>query len=310
MELAIEFILFVLGLAALLKGASIFTESAARIAKGLGVSEIAIGLTLVAFTTSLPELAVSVLSALRGVSGIALGNVIGSNIANIGLVLGLAAVMAPGIAVQRSELKQGYIMLAVTLISVLFLADGLSPVKGIILVAGLFGYIYYLSRDKDMKENVIEKMMKRGNLSKGIILCAVGAAGVLIGAEIMVGSSMRIAESFGISEAVIGLTLVAVGTSLPELATSITAAVKKLEGIALGNIIGSNIFNLLMVMGASAAIGTITADLSMLSQSVPIMLLLSVILVILMKTENRLGRIEGVALLSIYAFFIYMKFFL
>jgi cation:H+ antiporter len=310
MDFIIETILFTVGLAVLLKGASIFTDSASRIAKSLGVSDIAIGLTLVAFTTSLPELAVSVLSAFRGVQGIALGNVIGSNIANVGLVLGLAALMTPAIAIHRSELKQGYIMIAVTLISVLFLVDGLSPVKGIILLAGLLGYIYYLSREKDLKENVIGKIMERGNLSKGMILCAAGAAGVLLGAEILIGSSIRIAESFGISEAVIGLTLVAVGTSLPELATSITAAVKKLEGIALGNIIGSNIFNLMMVMGASALAGTITADLSMLSQSVPVMILLSVILVILMKTENRLGRIEGVALLSLYAFFIYMKFFL
>ncbi len=305
-----DFIFFVIGLLVLLKGASIFTDNASRIAKSIGVSDIVIGLTLVAFTTSLPELAVSVLSAFRGIPGIALGNVIGSNIANIGLVLGIAAIVTPGIATRKSELRQSYIMIAVTFIAILFLIDGLTPIDGIILVAGLFGYVYYLYKDKDLKENIIEKIVDRSSLPKGLTLCMIGAAGVLIGAELMVGASTRIASGFGITESVIGLTIIAIGTSLPELATSITAALKKLEGIALGNIIGSNIFNLMMVMGLSAIAGTMPADFSIISQSVPVMILLSVILVVLMKTENKLGRVEGIALLSIYSFFIYMKFFL
>ncbi|MCK4714324.1 MAG: calcium/sodium antiporter, partial [Candidatus Aenigmarchaeota archaeon] len=243
-----DILLFALGLVVLLKGASIFTDNASRIAKSLGVSQIVIGLTLVAFTTSLPELAVSVLSVLREVPGIAIGNIVGSNIANVGLVLGLAALLTPGILVRRSELKQGYIMLLVTLIAVIFIAGGLTPVKGGILILGLIAYVYYLSKEKDFKLSIVEKTTEKANFSKGTVLCIIGGAGVLVGAELVVSASMNIASAFNIYDTVIGLTLVAVGTSLPELAVSITAAFKKLQGIALGNIIGSNIFNLMMVM--------------------------------------------------------------
>ncbi len=305
-----DVLFFAVGLVVLLKGASLFTENASKIAKSLGVSEIVIGLTLVAFTTSLPELAVSVLSVFREVPGIAIGNVIGSNIANVGLVLGLAAIITKGIPVQKSELKQGYIMLLVTAVAIIFIADGLSPLKGFILIAGLIGYVYYLSKEKSFREGVVEKIIERENFTKGTILCLIGGAGVLVGAELIVNASMNIATLFSIPETVIGLTLVAVGTSLPELATSLTAAIKKLEGIALGNIIGSNIFNLMMVMGASAAIEAIKIEQSLLIYSVPMMALLSLMLVLFMKVENRIGKIDGIALLSLYVFFIYMKFFL
>jgi cation:H+ antiporter len=310
MELAIEAMLFFVGLFILLKGASIFTQNASRIAKGLGISDIVIGLTLVAFTTSLPELAVSIASVLRGSSGIAMGNVIGSNIANVGLVLGLAALLTPRIRANRGEIRQGYIMLLVTFVSVLFIIDGLSAIKGGILVTALFFYIYYLSRDKGLKEGIVERVIEKKSIGRGTVLCIAGGAGVLVGAEMMVTAGTSIAGAFNVSETLVGLTLIAVGTSLPELAVSITAAVKRLEGIALGNIIGSNIFNLLMVMGASALAGPIIIEGMLIIYSVPMMVLLSVLLVIFMKVENRLGRADGVALLSIYAFFLYLKFFI
>ncbi|UCD02638.1 MAG: calcium/sodium antiporter [Candidatus Aenigmatarchaeota archaeon] len=310
MVLVTDVIFFALGLVVLLKGASIFAENASKIAKSLGVSQIVIGLTLVAFTTSLPELAVSVLSVFREVPGIAMGNIIGSNIANVGLVLGLAALLTKGIPVQRSELKQGYIMLLVTFIAVLLIIDGLTPVKGAILIIGLLFYIYYLSREKDFKQSVVERIIEKTNLSKGLIFSVIGGAGVLIGAELMVSASTNIATALSISETIIGLTIVAIGTSLPELATSVTAAIKRLEGIALGNIIGSNIFNLMMVMGASAIAGSMVIEPTLLLYSVPMMVLLSVLLVIFMKVENKLGRMDGAALLIIYAFFLYMRFFL
>lgn len=310
MVLITDIIFFSLGLIVLLKGASVFTENASKIAKNLGVSEIVIGLTLVAFTTSLPELAVSVFSVFREVPGLAMGNIIGSNIANIGLVLGLAALLTKGIPVQRSELKQGYIMLLVTFASVLLIIDGLTPVKGAILIGGLLLYVYYLSREKDFKQNMVKKIVEKTNLPKGIAFSVIGGAGVLIGAELMVNASTSMAATFSISETVIGLTIVAIGTSLPELATSITAAAKRLEGMALGNIIGSNIFNLMMVMGASAVVGSIAVESSLLLYSIPMMLVLSFLLIIFMKVKNKLGRMDGAALLLIYAFFIYMRFFL
>ena len=174
----------------------------------------------------------------------------------------------------------------------------------------LIFYIYYLSRDKEMKEGIVEKIMEKGHLSKSIALCILGGGAVLVGAELLVTSSTSMASSFGISETIIGLTLIAVGTSLPELATTITAAYKKLEGIALGNIIGSNIFNLMMVMGVSALGGTLTIASGLLYKSIPMMVLLSVMLVFFMKVENKLGKVDGMALLAIYGFFLYMQFFL
>ncbi len=309
MVLLTDVILFSLGIIVLLKGASLFTDNASRIAKSLGVSEIVIGLTLVAFTTSLPELAVSVLSVFREAPGIALGNIVGSNIANVGLVLGLAALASP-IPVQRSELKQGYIMLLITLVAVTLMLSGLTPLIGMLLIAGLAAYVYYLSKEQDFKNSIIEKVIEKTGLTKGLLLCLIGGAGVIIGAELVVRSGMSIASGFGVSDALIGLTMVAVGTSLPELATSLTAAVKKLEGIALGNIVGSNIFNLMMVMGAASLAGSITMDASLFAYSVPMMVLLSVMLVIFMKIKNDLDRNDGIALLVLYGFFMYLSFFL
>ena len=310
MQIAIDILLFAVGLVLLLKGAAIFAKNASKIAKSLGVSDIVIGLTLVAFTTSLPELSVSVMSVVRGASGIAIGNIIGSNIANVGLVLGAAALLTPGLKAGKPEIRQSYIMLAVTIVAALFIFDGLTLVKGAILVSMLVVYVYYLLKDKSLHENIVEKIIERESFPRGLAFCAIGGAGVLIGAEFLITSSLSVARAFSISETVIGLTIVAVGTSLPELATSITAAVKKLHGIALGNILGSNIFNLLMVLGASAMAGTIVVEGSLLVFSLPMMILLAVLLVLFMKTENSLGRLDGLALLVIYGFFIYLKFFM
>ncbi len=310
MQIVIDVLLFFLGLIVLLKGAALFTGNASRIARSLGVSDIVIGLTLVAFTTSLPELSVSVMSVLRGASGIAIGNVIGSNIANIGLVLGVAALLTPDIPGGKAELKQGYIMLAVTLIAVLFIVDGLSLIKGAILVTMLFLYIYYLAKEKSLQENIITKIVERESLPRGLALCVVGGAGVMVGAELLITSSLSLARSFSISETVIGLTIVAIGTSLPELATSVTAALKKLQGIALGNIIGSNVFNLLMVLGASAMVGTIAVESMLLTYSIPLMLLFTALLLLFMRVENKLSRLDGLALLLMYGFFLYLKLFI
>jgi cation:H+ antiporter len=309
MQVAIDVLLFFLGLVVLLKGASLFTDNASKIARSIGVSDIVIGLTLVAFTTSLPELSVSVMSVMRGASGIAIGNVIGSNIANIGLVLGLAALLTPGIQAGKTELRQGFVMLAITLVAVLFIIDGLSPIKGAILVAMLFFYVYYLIKNKSLQGGLVKKMIERESLRRGMVLCVVGGAGVIIGAELIITASVSLARTFSISETIIGLTIVAVGTSLPELATSVTAALKRLQGIALGNIIGSNVFNLLMVLGVSAIAGTIVVESMILIYSIPMMLLLTAILILLMRAENKLGRFDGTALLLLYAFFIYLKFF-
>lgn len=310
MQILIDLLLFAVGLVLLMKGASVFTEYASRTARSLGVSDIVIGLTLVAFTTSLPELAVSMASMHLGSPGIAVGNVIGSNIANIGLVLGISALLSMNIRSGRNEIKQGYIMIAVTIIAVLFIIDGLTPIKGALLIATLLFYVYCLLRDRNLKENAVTKMIEKESLPKGLIFSVIGGIVVVIGANIMISSAINMAHFFNIPEMVIGLTIVAIGTSLPELATSVTAAMKKLEGIALGNIVGSNIFNLLMVLGATSIVGTIPMESSLLIYSIPIMIILTVLLVIFMRVENKLGRLDGIALLSIYILFLYLKFFI
>lgn len=308
MQIAIDVVFFFLGLAILLKGAAVFTEHASRTARNLGVSEIVIGITLVAFTTSLPELSVSITSMFRGLSGLAVGNVIGSNIANMGLVLGLAALATKDIRAGRGEIKQGYIMLLITVIASLFIIDGLTQLKGWLLISGLFVYVYYLLREKGLRAGVKKRNVR--NLPRNVIISAIGAVAVIIGTQLVVMGSINIATYFSISDTIIGLTLVAVGTSLPEIAITITAALKRLEGIALGNIIGSNIFNILMVLGLSAALGTIAVDAAIMIYSIPVMILLTALLVVFMRVENRLSKLDGLALLLIYGFFLYTKFFI
>ena len=182
-------------------------------------------------------------------------------------------------------------------------------IKGFVLVGGLLAYVYYVSRDREMKENVVEKIVGSGSLKKNAAFCIAGGAGVLLGAEFMVSSATAIAAMFSIPETLIGLTIVAVGTSLPEIATTLTAAFKKMEGIALGNIIGSNIFNLLMVLGVSSVAGASVSDPMIINYSIPMMLLVSVMVVIFMRGQNDITRAEGTSLLLLYVIFIYLKFF-
>ena len=289
---------FVLGLVVLLYGASMFTSNASRIAKALGVSELVIGLTLVAFSTSLPELAVSVTASFAGSAEIAIGNVIGSNISNIGLILGISAFLGP-IAISKSEFSQGITMLLITAASALLILGGVTRLEGLFLF--LFIIIFLINL---LKKGPEEKIRETQRVGTRLLLLSVGVAGVIAGSRLLVFGATNIARSLNVSELFIAVTIVAIGTSLPELATSATAAMKGLKKMAIGNIIGSNVFNLAAVLGVSSMVRPIMLT----NFSIPIDLLfmvgLSAILLIYMRSERKLSIREGTILLFLYALFL------
>jgi len=291
------------GILFLVKGSDIFIDGAAGVAKKLGVSEHMIGLTLVAFATSLPELAVSSIASFNNAEGIAIGNVIGSNVANICLVLGIAALIM-NLKTTKETRRDAIFMTAVT-----FMLFGVIAFDGVVnrydaaiflIIYALF--IFYLYRTH--KENV-EIEVEKGSYVKDIVLVILGAAGVMLGAHFLVESGVGIAELLGISDLVIGLTMVALGTSLPELASSVAAALKKKHGIAVGNVVGSNIINILLVLGVAGLINPIRAG-DVMHFTMPFLLLVSVIAAIF--ASRKIGKKEGMFLLALYALFVIILF--
>lgn len=248
-----EIFLLMLGFAMLVKGADWFVDGTSGIARKLGIPQLVVGLTIVAMGTSAPEAAVSITAALKNNAGIAIGNVVGSNILNILIILGITAVLIP-VAIQKSTLwiEIPY-MLVVTIVLILMGLDGrVSRMEGVLLW-GMFliylAYLFYLAkRGTDAKEEVEESAWK-------LVICAVAGGVVVVwGSDITVDAATALAQLMGMSERMIGLTIVALGTSLPELVTSVTAARKGNADIAIGNIVGSNIFNILFVIGTAALI--------------------------------------------------------
>ena len=249
----LELFLLALGFSMLVKGADWFVDGTSGMARRLGIPQLVVGLTIVAMGTSAPEAAVSITAALKNNAGIAIGNVIGSNILNILIILGVTAVITT-VAIQKSTL---YVeipyMLVVTIVLILMGLDGkVSRIEGILLW-GMFliylAYLYYLAKKgKEEKEKVEESIWKL------IVSAILGGAIVVWGSDITVDAATKIAQILGMSERFIGLTIVALGTSLPELVTSVTAARKGNADIAIGNIVGSNIFNILFVIGTAALI--------------------------------------------------------
>lgn len=306
-----EFLLIAGGLVLLAIGGDVLVRGAVGTASKLGVSPLLIGLVLVGFGTSMPELTTSVQAALSGSPGIAVGNVVGSNIANILLILGAAALIAP-ITVARGVLKRDGSFLGLSQIA-LAVALFLTPVgraSGGLLFAGLIAYIglsyWFDQRSKGPEARLHSAEAEsvappKGGLLVSLLLLAAGIAGVVFGAKLLVTGAISIAEGFGISDAVIGLTVVAIGTSLPELAASIAAALKRQGDIALGNVIGSNIFNALGILGATAIIQPIDVPASILGSDVWIMLGAAALLFLVAATGRRVGRMEGLGLLALYA---------
>lgn len=309
MNLLIQFILLVTGFVLLMKGADWFVEGASRIADKLGISQLVVGLTIVAMGTSLPEAAVSIASALKGNAGITIGNVVGSNILNILVILGLTSVIRR-IAVQKSTIKYEIpFTIAVTvLLAVLGLADHtVSRVEGVILWAFMLLYMLYLLKMAKNGENQEEAQPDRkGGLPKMLLMVAAGAAMIVLGSDVTVDAATELAILFGMDDRVIGLTIVAFGTSLPELVTSVTAALKGKADIAVGNVVGSNIFNILFVVGTSALITPVEYKADFLVDSIAAVAA-AVLLLACVVRKKSLGRLGGMTMLAGYAaYFAYL----
>ncbi|MGG7643409.1 calcium/sodium antiporter [Rhodovulum sp. YNF3179] len=304
----------VIGLALLLGGGEALVRGSVAAATRLGVSKLVIGLTLVGFGTSMPELVASLRAALAGSPGVAMGNVVGSNIANVLLILGLAAVILP-IAVDRRALRRdGAVLLAASAaMTALVLVGTIGRAAGGAFLGALVVYTvatYLLERRRaspvtDLYAAEADEFAERPiSMGLAIVLTLGGIAGVIIGADLLVGSAIAIASAAGVSEAVIGLTLVAVGTSLPELVTSVLAAVRRHGDVAFGNVIGSNIFNLLGIAGTTALVSPLTVPAQIARFDVWIMLGAAVALTVFAVTAARISRTEGMVLLAGYALYL------
>lgn len=297
------------GMVILVLGADWLVDGAVALAKRLGVSMLVIGLVIVAYGTSLPEFVVSVLASLRGSSEIAVGNVVGSNIANVGLVLGLSAVICPIVVSDPSILKKELPLLAVlTGIGIFFLSDGeVKRYEGFILIGFT---IYYTVRSfihpSKKEEDEDDEAEKESAMPfwKIILLLIVGIAGLVGGAQLMVNGGSNVAKALGVSERVIGLTIVAVGTSLPELAASAVSAYKGHSELAIGNVIGSNFFNIACVMGFASAITPMHVDSASQWVDLAVMAAFTVILFPMLRSGRKLSRLEGCILIAGYTGYI------
>lgn len=286
------------------------------LARRFRISPLVIGMTIVAFGTSAPELLVSMTSSIKGSAGIAMGNVIGSNIANIGLILGVTAMLCPIPTENRKVSANGLVMILASLLAlVLSLNNGLSRIEGLILFAGIILFTVIsirLGRTKqDATQPDSEPQGKEMSVLVALLLVALSCAMLAFGADFMVDGATSIAQALGVSDKVIGLTIVALGTSLPELAASVAAALKKEMDISIGNIIGSNIFNLMCVLGVSASIRPIPFDYMQYRMDFVIMMAFSAGLIILIqpwKAQGRLGRISGIIMFAAYAIYAWSLF--
>jgi cation:H+ antiporter len=301
----------VAGLTLLIWGADRFVLGASASARNLGVAPLLIGLTVVALATSAPEILVAVVAALRGEPGLAFGNAIGSNIVNIGLVLGITAMVRP-IPLESATLRREMpALLAVSLLTVsLFLDTRLSRPDGIVMLTGLIIVMIWLARlgirssaTDPIKMDYEAEIPDNVSMKAAIIWLTIGLVALLIGAEWLVNGSIGVAQTLGVSEIVIGLTIVAFGTSLPELAVSMMSALKGEYGLAIGNIVGSNIFNLLAVIGVAATIHPAAVAPSVLSLHIFVMVAFTLVLFAMTYDYDGkavLSRLEGIALLVAY----------
>ena len=301
----------VAGLILLIWGADRFVHGAAATARNLGIAPLLIGLTVVALATSAPEILVSVVAALDGQPGLAYGNAIGSNIVNIGLVLGLTAMIRP-IKLESATLRREMpALLAVSLLTVsLFLDTYLSQIDGVVMLTGLVIVMVWLTRlgmrsaaNDPIKIDYEAEIPSDVTMPMAVVWLIIGLAILLVGAKILVYGAVGVAEMLGVSEVVIGVTIVALGTSLPELAVSLASALKGEYGLAIGNIVGSNIFNLLAVIGVAATIAPSALAPSVLSLHIFVMVAFTLVLFAMTYDYDgkaELSRLEGAALLIAY----------
>ena len=309
MEIAINIALTIVGLVLLCFGGNWLVNGGVNIAKKFGISKMIIGMTVVAYGTSTPELAASIAAA-RDHGEMILGNVIGSNIANVGMVIGIAAIIAPLIVSKTTIRKEVPIMLGVSLLLVALSIDGeISQYDGILLIGSLIVFTIFIYKDatKQRIKNTDEDIPKKNAYGKSIGLIAIGIALLFVGAILTVDNAVILAQSFGISERIIGLTVIAIGTSLPELITSVIAIRKGHTDIGIGTIIGSNIYNILMIMGVGATIAGV-AVVSEVFIDYAVMIGFSLVLLVAMK-KGLITRPIGIGLAAAYLIYLAATFF-
>ena len=303
MTLSIAYIL--IGIIAVLWGADKFTDGAAAIARKMNIPEIVIGLTIVAMGTSAPELFTSVVSALKGSTGLALGNIVGSNIFNSLLIVGAAAAVAPISISQATIIKDiPFALVASLLLTAVCLDENLTRIDSLLLLIGFALFLAYtlqIARNGKTEDSKTEKSQA---LWKSILFIIIGLGCLIVGSNLFVSGASTVAEQLGVSDAIIGLTIVAGGTSLPELATSIISARKGQSGIAIGNVVGSNVFNILAILGITGFISPMT-NLGGITTIDLTMLILSIILVWAMSfTKYKIERWEGFTLLGVFSIYL------
>ncbi|WP_410509280.1 calcium/sodium antiporter [Methanosarcina hadiensis] len=342
-----NFLILLLGLVFLVKGSDYFVKSASAIAEKLGVSEFVIGLTLVAVGTSIPELASSIVASIQHASGIVVGNVVGSNIVNIGLIVGLAAFLTPIKTEVEMLRRDGYIMLFAAVLFFVFALNGeLSKIESVLFILLYIAYTFFLFEEAEkykgklhfkeflkyffkfqyissakQKINGMANGSNRNNgdsgnknsqskdgFSKDILTLVLSCAAIIIGANYFVEESIFFAELLGVPDTIIGTTLVALGTSLPELAVTVSAARQGYGSIALGNVIGSNITNIFMILGVSGLLFPIAVAEISLFFTTPVMIFISIALLIFISTGWEIKRWEGISLMAIYAAFLLLLF--
>lgn len=301
-EITSTLIFFLISIPIIIKSSDIFTEGASKLAKMLGVSDFIIGITIVALGTSLPELASDTYASYIDHGQIAIGDIIGSNITNIALILGLTCVIKP-LVIKHTEIYSGWIHLMILTLASVFLlvSGGIGRIGGILFI---FAYILYLKNAIEKYRELGVETIEKNDLKKNIFEVLIGLAGILIGAHLLVNSIIGLSTAFGISEYLIALVLMAVGTSLPELFVSVSAARKGYMTMALGNIIGSNVANILWILGIAAVIRPIIISPGIIFIQLLFMLLLSVLLIIFKKSGYVIDRKEGAVFLGIYVIFV------
>lgn len=303
------------GFVLLFFGGDWLVEGGVALARRFRISPLVIGMTIVAFGTSAPELLVSLISAIKGSAGIAIGNVVGSNIANIGLILGLTALICPIETDNSKVIRHGSIMIAASLLLMVFaLKSGITRIEGLTLFAGIILFTTISvrkGRTQPQEADIDSQEGKTMTVLAAIGLIVLSCAMLAFGADILVDGATTVASAIGVSDKVIGLTIVALGTSLPELAASVAAAFKKQMDISIGNIIGSNIFNILCVLGVSASIKPISLEFRDYSNDFIWMMGFSIFIIIfttMRKKKGRLGRTAGILFLLAYAVYAWSLF--
>ncbi len=305
--IGIQIVLLIVGFVLLIKGSDFFVDGSSNIASILKIPTLIVGLTIVAFGTSAPEAAVSITSSLTGNNALAVSNIIGSNLFNMMLIVGLCALLNE-LKIGRDVIKIDLpflVIITAILSAIIFIGWNISQIEGILLLIIIIGYISFLvyNAKKSKESEIVEK--PKMSLLRSVIYIVLGIAAIAIGGDLVVDSASYIAIAFGMSETLVGLTIVAMGTSLPELVTSLTALKKDENQLVIGNVIGSCIFNILFVLGASSAISPIAINPNMVVD-IMLMLVVTILFYIFGKTQDKYDKKEGAILVGL--FIIYMAF--